>query len=233
MLHISGVQKFTILDYPGKRACIAFLPGCNFRCGFCHNPEFVIPEKIQDIKDTFINKDTFVSFLKTRQGLLDGVVISGGEPTVYSELPEFARTLKEYGFKVKLDTNGGNPGMVKSLIQKQLVDYVALDLKTSAASYEAITRFLAVEKIQETLRILLSHEIEYEVRTTCIKGVHTPDVFKELSSMTQGVQKYALQNFRPAYVLDQTFTQYTGFTERELSEIAQRYFDHIPQVIVR
>src|SRR3989338_6370228 len=106
---ISGVQKFTLLDFPGLISCIAFLPGCNFRCGFCHNPEFVLPEQIKNLREGFIPEEAFFNFLKKRKGVLDGVVISGGEPTIMADLPEFIHKIKDLGYMVKLDTNGTNP----------------------------------------------------------------------------------------------------------------------------
>ncbi|PIR76985.1 MAG: anaerobic ribonucleoside-triphosphate reductase activating protein, partial [Candidatus Magasanikbacteria bacterium CG10_big_fil_rev_8_21_14_0_10_38_6] len=132
---ISGVQPFTLLDFPEKTACIIFTAGCNFRCGYCHNPEFVLPEKIQQIKTSFIDEETIYSFLQKRKGLLDGVVISGGEPTMMGDLPAFIRNIKELGFLVKLDTNGNRPLVLQHLLDEGLLDYVAMDVKTSLVNY--------------------------------------------------------------------------------------------------
>ena len=134
-MKLSAIQRFTMLDYPDKVACIAFTPGCNMRCGFCHNPEFVLPEKIRELQSDFIEEQTFFNFLDQRRGLLEGVVVSGGEPTIWRDLPDFLRQIKGRGFLAKLDTNGNHPSMLRTLLDEQLVDYVAMDVKTSLAEY--------------------------------------------------------------------------------------------------
>ena len=167
---ICGLQKMTLLDYPGKIACTVFLGGCNFRCPFCHNSELFMgkPEKLMEDEE-------FFAFLKTRKGLLDGVCVSGGEPTLYSHLPEFLAKIKELGFLVKLDTNGSRPEVVKELVEKNLVDYIAMDVKNSPAMYARTVGLETMDltPIEESLRLLMKGSVDYELRTTLVAQLHT------------------------------------------------------------
>ena len=195
---ICGLQKMTLLDFPGKIACTVFLGGCNFRCPFCHNSELFLhqPEKLMEDAD-------FFAFLRSRKGLLDGVCVSGGEPTLYKDLPEFLGKIKELGFLVKLDTNGSRPDVVKELVRKQLVDYIAMDVKNSPAMY---AQTVGLEKmdltpIEESLRFLLSSNVDYELRTTLVSQLHTTASIQDmgvwLGSLVTGLKpkRLFLQSF--------------------------------------
>lgn len=166
---ICGLQKMTLLDFPGKIACTVFLGGCNFRCPFCHNSELFMgkPEKLMEDEE-------FFAFLKSRRGLLDGVCVSGGEPTLYKTLPDFLAKIKEMGFLVKLDTNGYRPEVLKALVQQGLVDYVAMDVKNSPAMYAQSVGLEKMElsSIEESLRFLIGGELPYELRTTLVRQLH-------------------------------------------------------------
>ena len=166
---ICGLQKMTLLDFPGKIACTVFLGGCNFRCPFCHNSELFMgkPEKLMEDEE-------FFAFLKSRRGLLDGVCVSGGEPTLYKTLPDFLAKIKEMGFLVKLDTNGYRPEVLKTLVQQGLVDYVAMDVKNSPAMYAQTVGLEKMElsSIEESLRFLIGGELPYELRTTLVRQLH-------------------------------------------------------------
>ena len=166
---ICGLQKMTLLDFPGKIACTVFLGGCNFRCPFCHNSELFMgkPEKLMEDEE-------FFAFLKFRRGLLDGVCVSGGEPTLYKTLPDFLAKIKEMGFLVKLDTNGYRPEVLKALVQQGLVDYVAMDVKNSPAMYAQTVGLEKMElsSIEESLRFLIGGELPYELRTTLVRQLH-------------------------------------------------------------
>ena len=166
---ICGLQKMTLLDFPGKIACTVFLGGCNFRCHFCHNSELFMgkPEKLMEDEE-------FFAFLKSRKGLLDGVCVSGGEPTLYKTLPDFLAKIKEMGFLVKLDTNGYRPEVLKALVQQGLVDYVAMDVKNSPAMYAQTVGLEKMElsSIEESLRFLIGGELPYELRTTLVRQLH-------------------------------------------------------------
>lgn len=166
---ICGLQKMTLLDFPGKIACTVFLGGCNFRCPFCHNSELFMgkPEKLMEDEE-------FFRFLSTRKGLLDGVCVSGGEPTLYKDLPAFLAKIKELGFMVKLDTNGYRPEILKALVEQKLVDYVAMDVKNSPAMYAKTVGLESMNlcAIEESLRFLIEGNVDYELRTTLVKPFH-------------------------------------------------------------
>ena len=167
---ICGLQKMTLLDYPGKIACTVFLGGCNFRCPFCHNSELFMgkPEKLMEDEEFFV-------FLQSRKGLLDGVCVSGGEPTLYKDLPAFIARIKEMGYLVKLDTNGSRPEVVKKLVEENLVDYIAMDVKNSPAMYAQTVGLETMDlaPIEESLRLLIDGNVDYELRTTLVSQLHS------------------------------------------------------------
>lgn len=195
---ICGLQKMTLLDYPGKIACTVFLGGCNFRCPFCHNSELFMgkPEKLMEDEE-------FFKFLQSRKGLLDAVCVSGGEPTLYKNLPEFLKRIKELGFLVKLDTNGSNPAMVKQLVANGLVDYIAMDVKNSPALYAQTVGLETVDltSIEESLRFLIGGSVNYELRTTLVSQLHDSRSIQDmgvwLTSLVTGKkpEKLFLQSF--------------------------------------
>ena len=190
---INGFQKLTILDYPGKVACIVFTPGCNFRCPFCHNASLVTHID----KDTYLNNDEVLDYLKKRQGLLDGVVITGGEPLLQDGIEEFIGEIKALGYSVKLDTNGSFPEKLISIVEKGLVDYVAMDIKNSKAKYGetvGVDNFDIVP-IERSVEFLLQHKVDFEFRTTIVDGFHTLDDIQDIVVWIKGTHKYFLQNF--------------------------------------
>ncbi|MEI7999425.1 MAG: anaerobic ribonucleoside-triphosphate reductase activating protein, partial [Candidatus Omnitrophota bacterium] len=165
-MRIGGFQKLTLADYPGKVAATVFTQGCNFRCGFCHNPELVCPEKFQPA----ILEQEILDCLKLRQGKLDGVVITGGKPTLQADLADFILKVKKLGFLVKLDTNGSLPNVVRDLIECHLIDYVAMDVKTSLEKYsQAVGCQCDVDKIQESISLIVKSGLPYQLRTTLVK----------------------------------------------------------------
>lgn len=191
-MHIGGLQKTTLLDYPGKVACTVFLPGCNLRCPFCHNPDLVLPQKIQN---NGISPADLMQFLRKRQNILDGVCITGGEPTLDPELPELIRAIRSLGFAVKLDTNGSNPQMLEKLMQEELVDYVAMDIKNAPARYrETCGGIDILDAARESVRLLRQGNICYEFRTT-VSSLHTEDDMREISRWLHGDSLYFLQPF--------------------------------------
>ena len=231
---LSGIQPFTLIDYPGKTACIVFTGGCNFRCGYCHNPEFVLPERLAELKGSFIPPDAFFNFLRTRQGLLDGVVVSGGEPTMMPDLLTFLGHIKFLGFSVKLDTNGNRPDIVKEAIARGLIDYVAMDFKTSLAEYQTLVGNRAdPKKIAESVQILKSGIIEYEFRSTLIKQVHPEETISQMQAELAGAKNLYLQTFRPATTLNPIFQSYTPFSSDEMSAIAAKFRPVIHNVFIR
>jgi len=229
-MEIGGLQKLTLIDFPGKLACTVFLIGCPFRCPFCYNKELVLPELIE--KQPRIFQKEFFDFLKEKKGLLDGVAITGGEPTANSDLPEFCQKIKEMGFLVKLDTDGYDPEMMKKLIDEKLIDYLALDVKAPKEKYGrliGIENEVFVEKIvkniQRSVEILKEGKIDYEFRTTVVPTLLEKEdilkIGKWLSSLSPGqkLPKYFLQNFRPEKTLDPSFEKIKPYTQEYLLEI--------------
>lgn len=190
---INGFQKLTILDYPGKVACIVFTPGCNFRCPFCHNASLVTHID----KDTYLDIDEVLSYLKKRQGLLDGVVITGGEPLLQDGIEEFISEIKALGYCVKLDTNGSFPEKLISVVEKGLVDYVAMDIKNSKEKYAETIGVddFDITPIEKSVDFLLQNKVDFEFRTTIVDGLHTLDDIQDIVVWIKGAHKYFLQNF--------------------------------------
>jgi len=225
---IAGIQKTTLIDYPGKIACIVFLAGCNFRCPWCYSAELVLPLKIM-AQPRFLEKE-FFDFLRGRQGQLDGVVICGGEPTVNKDLPQFIEKIKNLGFPVKLDTNGSNPQMLKDLIDTKLIDYVAMDIKSSPNN-PAYTNLLGegvkLEDIQKSVEILKNGSLDFEFRTTVVNTVHAKEEFTEIAQWIGGPNvKYYLQSFRAEKTIDPAFEKVRPFEDKFLKEIAKEISPH-------
>lgn len=192
-MYINGFQKLTILDYPGKVACIIFTPGCNFRCPFCHNAALVTHID----KDTYIDEKEVLSYLEKRQGILDGVVITGGEPLLQDGIEDFIGKIKELGYSVKLDTNGSFPEKLISLVEKGLVDYVAMDIKNSKAKYMTTigVNNIHMASIEKSVEFLLQNKVDYEFRTTIVDKFHTTQDIQDIVVWIKGTHKYFLQNF--------------------------------------
>ena len=194
-MKLAGMQKLTLLDFPSVVACVVFTKGCNFRCPFCHNASLVCGSSSDSLSE-----DDIIDFLRRRQGILEGVVITGGEPLLHSDIPEFIKRIKAEGYLVKLDTNGTNPELLEALIKDALVDYVAMDIKNSPSEYAKAAGDipLDMEKIERSKNLLLSGVVDYEFRTTVVKGIHTEESMKELFEWISGAEKYYLQQFKPA-----------------------------------
>ena len=190
---IMGLQKLTLLDFPGKIACTVFTGGCNFRCPFCHNASLVIPSKLGAAMPT----EDFFDFLKKRQGILGGVCVSGGEPTLMFDLEDFLTRIKSMGFLVKLDTNGSRPEVLKALVEKGLIDYVAMDIKNSPDMYPKTVGVegFDVAPILESAEYLMSGAVEFEFRTTLVEGHHTEHEMQLIGEWLRGAPRYYLQNF--------------------------------------
>ncbi len=188
-----GMQKMTLLDYPGYVACTLFTGGCNFRCPFCHNALLVL-----DLDENYtIPEEEVLAFLKKRQGLLDGVCVTGGEPLINKDIGDFLSKVKELGFKIKLDTNGTNPALLKELVSQNLVDYVAVDIKNSPEKYAETVglKSFDMSTINETVNFLMSGCVDYEFRTTVTKQFHTEKSMEEAARFIRGAKRYFLQNF--------------------------------------
>jgi len=232
-MQISGVTRLTLLDFPERSAAICFTPGCNFRCGYCHNSEFVLPEKIQKLQTNFIPQEAFFRFLESRKNLLDGVVISGGEPTLQPDLPDFLRQIRQLGFQTKLDTNGSNPEVLEQLIAADLLDYVALDVKASPQKYADLVGCDAAGSVAASLQILRG-KVAFEVRTTLVRELHDESEFLQILEFVRGVPDLFLQNFRTeGSVLDPQFLNFHGLSTAELEHFQKLAEDFIGRCQIR
>ncbi len=276
-MKILGLQKLTLLDFPGRVAAIVFTGGCNFRCPFCQNSSLVLaPQTVQEISE-----EEFRQFLRKRQGLLDGICVTGGEPTLHVDLPDFLASIRDAGYLVKLDTNGTNPDMLESLLADGLLDYVAMDVKAgpenyarvcglsarpetpaspvgqpsddsfpafvspNSGSYEAAagininsyqtsdTASLLLTNVRRSVDLLIHSDVEYEFRTTVVKGLHTARDFAEIASWLSGCRAYFLQPFRdcPEVLLENH--PFSEFSEEEMKAFLAIAQKKIPQAALR
>lgn len=190
-MKIGGFQKMTVLDYPGKVACTVFTHGCNLRCPFCHNARLVVRD------EDLIDENEILSYLNKRRGILDGVCISGGEPTLQGDLFDFMKKVKDLGMLIKLDTNGTCPDKLQYAIDNGLVDYVAMDIKNCREEYAKTCGLskMDISKIEKSVEILMQSGIDYEFRTTVTKELHTPDDFAKIGQWIKGAKRYYIQSF--------------------------------------
>ncbi len=217
---IKGFVDLSLVDWDGRISAVVFLPHCNFRCPFCYNTTLVLkPEEMATIP-----QDEIEQYLTKSKGWLDGVAITGGEPTIHSELPSLCRRIKESGLGVKLDTNGTNPAMLQKLIEEGIADYVALDVK-APLTMEGYSRAVGVNvekllrEVETSIEVLLSSSVDYEFRTTLVPTIHSKDNLEQICSRIKGCRKYVLQNFKD-YVetLNPKFKNIKPFTTREMEE---------------
>lgn len=225
---IKGLQKLTLLDYPGRLAATVFLGGCNFRCPFCHNASLVLGRGGENITE-----EELYAFLESRRGKLSGVCVTGGEPTLYSGLPTFINNIKSLGYSVKLDTNGTNPALLRSLVERGLIDYVAMDIKNSLELYPltAGARGLDIAPIRESVAYLLSGAIDFEFRTTVVAGHHTSESMTEIGKWIAGAPRYFLQNFIDSGDLICPSSQ--GVDTKTLAEFLEAVRVYVPNAQIR
>lgn len=237
---IGGLEKLTLLDYPEHLAAIIFTQGCNFRCHYCYNPLLVLPQETgEDGKNkeglSLIKDEDLFDFLVVRFGRLEGVVITGGEPTLHHDLPEFIARIKAIGYKVKLDTNGTNPKMLKELLAKELVDYIAMDIKAPMEDYEkAVNVKIDFKKLRESVKIIMSCGLPYEFRTTVVPGILDKDDFHKIGNDIKGASKWYLQNFKSDTALvDSAFGGRSGYSTKEMEAFAAIGSDYVSLCKVR
>ncbi len=217
-----GLQKLTLLDFPGVVSCIVFTKGCNFLCPFCHNAPLV--NKLNESVE--ITEDEILTFLKKRQGILEGVCITGGEPLMYNELKDFIIKVRELGYKVKLDTNGSYPERLKALVKSGLVDYVAMDIKNSFSKYylTAGTDRFDIKDIEESIDFLLSGQVPYEFRTTVTSELHTVSDIELIAERISGADKYFIQNFSDSgNIVGKNQSPVDSNTMEKMCETAAKY----------
>ena len=228
-MRIGGLQKLTLLDYPGKVACTVFLSGCNLRCPYCHNPALVLPE--QSNAPGMPESEVF-AFLEQRKGKLDGICITGGEPTLQPELPGFLEKLRGLGYAIKLDTNGTNPGMLNRLLHDGILNYVAMDIKNSPSRYaETCGGADVLSKVRESADLLLNSPTDYEFRTTVCKLLHTEKEMEEIGRWLRGAKRYFLQPFVDTGDLVSGGVQ--AHTQDELTRLRQAVLPDIPNTQLR
>ena len=230
-LTIKGLQKTTLVDYPDKVACTIFLPKCNFRCGFCYNKDLVIDyDSLPSISE-----EEVLNFLKEKRKWLDGVVFTGGEPTLHKELPDFIKKIKELGYLVKVDTNGTNPKTLKELINNKLVDYIAMDIKSPLEKYDAITGAKVDKKaIQESINLLRNSDVDLELRLTCVPTLHSNEDIKKIGEWLKGNKKLFLQQFQPdKKMIDLKLLNVKPFSKETLEEFKEILQGYIKDVQIR
>ncbi len=228
-MKIKGIQKTTLIDYPGKIACTLFLFGCNFRCGFCHNPELVVREQSDDL-----DQKEILEFLDKRKNKLEGVCFTGGEPLLSLDI-EFVKKIKDKGYSIKIDTNGSNPDELKKFIEEKLVDYIAMDLKGSKEKYSEIVNVdVDLKKIEKSIEIIVNSGLDYEFRTTVIPKVHKEKDFENIGKwiielIGKKPKKYYLQGFvNGGKFNDEKFKKEKDlslFELKKIEEIAEKYFE--------
>ncbi len=220
-MHIGGLQKITLLDFPGAVACTVFTSGCNLRCPFCHNAPLV--DTLSE--DELFSEDILFELLKKRKGVLDGVAITGGEPLMQKDIEEFIAKIKALGFKVKLDTNGTYPEKLKSLLEKGLLDYVAMDIKAPIENYKTVAGTGAFgEKVKESIELLLKCDIPYEFRTTVVSELHCDDDFHKIGELIKGAKAYFIQCFKDSgNILEEGLSAPSKEALESYLEIAKKY----------
>lgn len=226
-MNIGGIQKTSLLDYPEKISAIVFTKGCNFRCGYCHNPELFDTQGNQELKAS-----DFLEFLKTRKGKLDAVVITGGEPCLQKDLKEFIIKIKNLGFLVKLDTNGSFPEVLENILP--YIDYIAMDIKGPLEKYREISDSqIDTKKILKSIKLIMNSGIDHEFRTTVVKSQLQLEDFKKIAQMLKGAKKYYLQKFIPSKTLNPDFSKENTYTEKEFTEITKTIKNSFDDVKLR
>ena len=234
-MHVGGFQKNSLIDFPGQIACTVFTPGCNFICPYCHNPDLAAgPVTVPGSPYT---EEEILAFLEKRRGLLQGVAITGGEPTLQKDLVDFIKRVREMGYKVKLDSNGTRPRVLETLLDQGLVDYLAMDIKTDLAHYPLIMKNKdQVGRIKESIKLIMDKAKEYEFRTTCARPYITPGIMMQIGKEITGASRYVLQKcsknvdiLDPGFLNDATHF----FTDKEMTELRAVIAPFVQSVRIR
>ncbi len=235
-MKIGGLLKTSMIDFPGLVSCVIFTSGCNFFCPYCHNPDLATGRSPMD-DGSFIDENEIISFLKRRKKLLDGVVISGGEPTLQSDLEDFCFKIKEMGYKIKLDTNGSNPKILKKLFKKKFIDFTAMDIKTNLENYHILAgkKFDSV-RIIDSIKIICKNAPSYEFRTTCVKPFIDKIIINDVGKMIQGASSYILQQCsRDVKMLNPDFFKSGNqfFSDEEIGKLKTKVENYVVNCSVR
>ncbi len=215
-MNIGGLQRFSLIDYPGKVSAILFMQSCNFRCGYCHNPELVLPEKFRER----ISEEDVFRFLESRKGRLDAVVVTGGEPTLQFDLIPFLQKVRDIGYLIKLDSNGSRPDVLEKIIGLGLADYLAMDLKAPLCKYDAVAAAAVdVGNIRKSIKLIMNSGVAYEFRTTVVRSQLSREDLLAMGNEIKGARMYALHGFSAKSVLDQRFLNESAYTREEMRGI--------------
>ena len=222
-MKISGLQKLSLVDFDGHIGCTIFLSGCNFACPFCHNSRLVKNNEAE------IPQGEVMEYLVKRKNMLDSVTISGGEPTIYPDLPDFIAKIKKLGYLIKLDTNGTNPQMIKDLFEYNLIDYVAMDIKNSYRNYNLTCgKILDIDKIKESIKYIMNCGIDYEFRTTLVDGHHNHEDIKAIGKMIKNAKRYYLQKFEDSgECIEDNLQAIPKVTALEYKEILEKNIEKV------
>lgn len=245
-MNIGGLQKFSLLDYPGKVSAIVFTQGCNFRCHYCYNPMLVWPVRQGKVKypaskeagqqgHPLIREDDLFVFLKKRIGKLDGVVVTGGEPTIQEDLPEFLAKIKKLGYLVKLDTNGTNPRMLDKILKDGLVDYIAMDLKAGLGNYEKAANVKAdLDNLRKSIKIIKESGVSREFRTTVVPGIVELKDIESLGKLIKGEKIWYLQGFKKdTELLVKRFKEINAYNKKEMEAMKKIALKYVKKCVIR
>lgn len=228
---IAGFQKSTFLDYPGKISALIFTYGCNLRCGYCHNPELVV---LPCSRSTLVKEEEVLTFLEKRKDFLDALVITGGEPTLQKDLIQFIQRVKDIGLLVKLDTNGTDPKIVEKILDMNIVDYWAMDIKYEEEIYmQNLQNEIQYKNIRRSIQLLMEKAEDYEFRTTYVKGIHKIESAEGIGKIIQGSKRYYIQNFRPGKTIEMGLNSSNSFSSTELKKIQRIMRRYVENVEIR
>ncbi|MFH1837246.1 MAG: anaerobic ribonucleoside-triphosphate reductase activating protein [Candidatus Omnitrophota bacterium] len=228
-MRIAGLQKLSLVDYPRHLAAVVFLQGCNFRCGYCQNVSLLAAEGAPGPTE-----DEILEFISARKKVLEGVVVTGGEPTIHDDLEKLIVKIKKTGLKVKLDTNGSDPKTLQKLIHKGLLDYLAIDIKTSLPKYHLVVNEKElIDKVERSIRLVLLSTVPYELRTTCVPGIVNEEDFRLIGEFVRGAKKYCLQQFKPDITHEKAFQKVKPYSKKEIEHLASVIGEYVEEVEIR
>ncbi|PRX35526.1 pyruvate formate lyase activating enzyme [Orenia metallireducens] len=229
-MKIAGLQRTSLIDYPEHIATVVFTQGCNYKCPYCHNASLIANSSE---RSSYLSLEDLWNFIEKRKKLIDGISITGGEPTLQPGLIDFIKEIKATGLKVKLDTNGSNPDILAELLAANLLDYIAMDIKSSLQSYSAVVGECNLDKVKKSIELIKSSKIDYEFRTTVVPTLHTEQDFKDIGELIAGAERYYIQNFRPINTLDKGLEELSSFPPDKLNKFKEIVSPYVVKVGIR